>query len=322
MKFDAQKGKVVFKLFFTILFLVFASFYLAERPLAQKSTELASPTPTERQAMQNLMDERDRTSRRLDSLRKTPQSADERRRQARNLNIIRGFYRDLNDEEEKLMAPAPDDLETHKAILKKKNTGLTRLISDKGCSDNGVVVVASFECLQYSMPGGGSSYSFRTEQYRIRRLADLTYSENRFQTLGVLLQGIVVRIGDVPLEKVSKETPGVGFLMDFQPPEDFNEAKAADLEFMNGKTFDGFYYARSAAVLDGETYVLRSIAYKGSVFRAYEGITYDELDFDKRKDLTVAFRVVSRDENGITILWKQLDSRSAPKILLGETAKR
>lgn len=316
----SKKG--IWKLFFAILLAAMVTFFLAERPLAQKSTELVSPTPTERQAMQNLIDERDRTTRRLENLRRTPKSAEERRATARNLQTIRSFYRDLTKDEEKLLEPSADDLNSNKAFLRKKDTGLTRLILDKGCNDNGIVVVASADCLTYSMPGGGSSFSFRTDQYRIRRLADLTYSDNRFKTLGVLLQGIIVRLGDVPMEQVSSETPGIGFLLEFEPPEDFQAAKIADLEFINGKSVDGFYYSRSTDALYDTTYALRSIAYKGSVFRAYENITYDELEFDKRKDVTVVFRIVSRDENGITILWRKIDSRTAPKISVNEKTEK
>ena len=59
---------------------------------------------------------------------------------------------------------------------------------------------------------------------------------------------------------------------------------------------------------------MRSIAYKGSYYRAIDGFLYDELDFDKRKDVTVAFRIIRRDEESVTIIWKQLAEKDSPKV--------
>jgi hypothetical protein len=49
--------------------------------------------------------------------------------------------------------------------------------------------------------------------------------------------------------------------------------------------------------------------------RAVRGISYNELDFDKRRDVIVAFRVVRMDPDGsISILWKQLADGESPKL--------
>ena len=59
---------------------------------------------------------------------------------------------------------------------------------------------------------------------------------------------------------------------------------------------------------------MRSIAYRGNYYRAIDGFLYDELDFDKRKDVTVAFRIIRRDEESVTIIWKQLVEKDSPKV--------
>ena len=45
-----------------------------------------------------------------------------------------------------------------------------------------------------------------------------------------------------------------------------------------------------------------------------DGFVYDELDFDERRDLTVAFRIVRRDAESVTILWKIISNQKSPAI--------
>lgn len=59
---------------------------------------------------------------------------------------------------------------------------------------------------------------------------------------------------------------------------------------------------------------MRSIPYKDNYYRAIDGFLYDELDFDKRKDITITFRIVHHDEESVTIIWKQLAEKDAPKV--------
>jgi hypothetical protein len=68
-------------------------------------------------------------------------------------------------------------------------------------------------------------------------------------------------------------------------------------------------------VADNTTYALRSIAYQGTIMRSIQTLTYNELDVDKRRDVIVVFRVVKRDADGsVTILWKELSNKNAPKL--------
>jgi hypothetical protein len=49
--------------------------------------------------------------------------------------------------------------------------------------------------------------------------------------------------------------------------------------------------------------------------RSIDGITYNELDYDKRRDVIVAFRVVDRDGTGnLTLLWKKLRDTGSPTL--------
>jgi hypothetical protein len=228
---------------------------------------------------------------------------------------IAPLYRKPSKKELKLVEPGEDLRGKYAEFLRQPDTGLTKLINDKGCAENTKVVVATDDCLKYTMPGAGSSYSFRTETYRIPRLSDITFTDNSFQATGILLHGIFVNIGDIPLEKVSLQTAGMKFLTDFQPEPDFDKAKNVDAQLSVGIKKDNFIYRRALYAVENSTFALRSIAYGGKSFRAVRGVTYDEFDFDKRRDAIVIFRIVQKDKEGnITILWKLIQQKDSPTI--------
>lgn len=228
---------------------------------------------------------------------------------------LRNLYRKTSKEELENIKPNPADKEKYADFLKQPDTGLIRLIPDLGCANSTKVLVVTPECLKYTMPGAGSSYSFRVNDYRIERLADVTFFNNSFQAAGTLVHGILTKIENVSLEEISLQTKGLKYLIDFKPVTDFEEAKKIDRELSKGIVKDGFVYRRALNALENTTYVLRSVAYQGLIPRAVEGITYNELDFDKRTDVIVAFRIVNINaDKSVTILWKQLAEKKAPEI--------
>lgn len=228
---------------------------------------------------------------------------------------IKPLYRKPTKKELEAIKPSQNLFKKYAGFLSRSNTGLTKLIDDKGCSDNTKIVVVSEECLKYTMPGAGSSFSFRKQNYRIPRLADLTYTENSFQATGVRLHGIFVNIGDVPLEQVSLHTEGLKYLVEFEPESDYEKNKEIDLQLTEGIESDGFLYRRGLYIVENTTFVLRSIAYDGKYMRAIKGVTYNEFDFDRREDIIVAFRIVEKDADGnVTILWKEMQEKDSPKI--------
>ena len=225
------------------------------------------------------------------------------------------LYRKPTEKELKAVAPRRELFERYAGFLRQPNTGLTKLIDDKGCADNTKVVVATEACLQYTMPGGGSSFSFRTENYRIARLSDVIFTSKSFQASGVLLHGIFVNLGDVPLESVDLQTRGMKYLVEFEPEPDYNKGRRIDQQLTRGIRLDGFLYRRGLYMVENATFALRSIAYGGKYFRAVNRITYNEFDFDKRRDVLVVFRVVETDDAGnVTILWKALREKDSPKV--------
>ena len=213
------------------------------------------------------------------------------------------IYRKTKKGELAAIKPEQEDFATYAEILRQPKTGLIRLITDTGCDDNRNVVSASNDCLKYTMPGSGASYSFRVKDYRIKELADLTFIDDSLSSLGTDVQGILTTIGDIPLEKVDFQTQGLNFLQTYNP-EVGRKVKELREEFANGVVKDNFTYRSNWRVIENTTYVLRSIA--------YSGLDWEQ---DKRKDVVVAFRIVRKSQDGsITILWKELARKDSPKI--------
>lgn len=229
--------------------------------------------------------------------------------------LIKPLYRKPSKTELEAVEPSRELLDKYADFLRQEDTGLTKLINDMGCAENTRVVVASDDCLKYTMPGAGSSFSFRAQTYRLSRLADITFTDNSFQANGIFVHGIFVNIGDVPLENVTLQTAGLKYLTDFAPETDYKKSKEIDRQLIRGVKSGGFLYRRGFYIVEDTTFVLRSIAYNGKYMRSASGITYNELDFDKRKDVIVAFRIAEKDADGnVTILWKELQQKDSPKL--------
>ena len=231
---------------------------------------------------------------------------------------VKPLYREPSKEEMSLLAPSSEDTENFADFLRQKNTGLIKLIADKGCDKN-TVVAASAHCSTYTMPGAGSAFSFRTNNYRMEHLADLNFTGKSFQALGSLIHGIMVNLGDVPLEKVDLQTEGISYLTNIRPASDIGKAQELADQLTKGIDNNGFVYRSILPVKENATYVLRSVAYDGVLPRTIRDISYNEFEFDKRRDVIIAFRVVRLDANeSVTILWKELANKKASKLSMGK----
>lgn len=282
---------------------------------AQPQPPVPQRTPSPAEESQRMIREQRELSARFDALRNTGiNNRKTNLSRASALRNIQNIYRKPTREEFKLLAPHKEDLNKYARFLRQSNTGLLKLIADKGCAEHTNVVNVSEDCLKYSMPGAGASYSFRTKSHRIRNLSDLTYADNTFHSSGILTHAILVNIGDIPLEQISMQTEGLKFVTDFETVSEYEKAKEVDLRFMRGVENNGFLYSRSADAGEHTTYVLRSVAYRGNYYRTSQGVVYDEFDFDARRDITVAFRIVRRDNESVTIIWKELTNQKSPLI--------
>ncbi len=235
------------------------------------------------------------------------------------LDPKKGIYRNPGKDEVAILAAAEPLVVEYADFLEKRNTGIIKFNADSSCVSDTDVIVASEKCLAYKMPGAGAAYSFRTESYRLPRLADVILLDGIFRTGGVFQHVIMAELGDVPIEAVTLETNGLKYLVDLKPVRDGDEFMRFDDQIVKGINADGFLYRKGHPVKENSTFALRSIAYRGTFIRSVDGIRYDELEFDKRRDVIVAFRVVERDAAGnITIVWKRLKDAESPRLKVGK----
>jgi hypothetical protein len=227
--------------------------------------------------------------------------------------ILDALYRRSRNDELQLMAPDEEDQTKYADFLKQSESGLTKLVRDFGCDEFSTVPRNERICQRFSMPGGGSAFSFRESDYQLWKLADLLYDGKSFIAFGQMSLGFIVDLGDQPLEIVRLDSKGLAYLTGFAPSGNISEATKQNTSLADGFADSGFLYKKFLPIVVDHTYVVRSVAYKGKVEREHYGAKYNELDFDKREDVIVAFRAVRQDFNGTaTILWKILQTKQSP----------
>ena len=231
------------------------------------------------------------------------------------INGKTGIYRRPGAEETRSLAVSEILTKEYEAFLKTSDTGIVRLNGDSSCVSAVEVVNVSERCARFKMPGAGTAFSFRIESYRLPRLADLILYNGTFRADAVLQHVAMVELGNIAIADVNLDTEGMKYLAELQPTRDGDKFLQYDSELTRGISANGYLYRKGHPVKPDTTYALRSIAYRGSYLRAVDKITYDELDFDRRRDVIVAFRVVETEESGnVTIVWKRLRDLEAPKL--------
>jgi hypothetical protein len=208
-------------------------------------------------------------------------------------------------EQEKQLLPSLEDLNKYSAFLQQPKTGLIRLYLDKGCQSNLNVVRAAEKCSAY-IPGS-SFYSFREREYTLEGLSDIRYKNGLLISDPLAGQGIFVMLGDIALEDVSLESKGMKFLVEYSPAINKEEALKQYSQISDGVVADKYLYRNSVSIGENITYALRVIAYRGDFLRTV-------LEGDDRKDIILAFRIVRNENDDITLLWKELARKEAPKI--------
>jgi hypothetical protein len=305
---------------FSVILVVAALGVSAQQPTPQPPLPPPpQPTPTTRMSeierIQRLEQQRQQAD--IKKLLAGGTQRDAEMRQQANLIAVSHLYRRSTEAERAFLAPAPELYAKYADILRLPQSGLVRLVANLGCTADQAVVTLSAACLQYSMPGAGNSYSFRIGDHQIRRLADITLTSDRLEVTGQLSLGIMADLGAVDLRSVSIESEQYGFLTAFKPPRDLETARQLEQVLRRGVTSAGVNFKSSAAVAPNSTYLMRSIAYNANYLRAYKGTTFNELSYDRRLDLIIAFQIVDRSEDGgVTLLWREISRKKSPRIKL------
>lgn len=209
------------------------------------------------------------------------------------LREIQSKRGDLQQLEDQFLSPSPEDKQEYAAFLAKPDTGLVRLLPREIYDGD-----ANKKNKTLTVRGGGSFYSFA------RLTHEYGYGSEIHLSSGLLSvgfagadYGMIVNLGNIPLDQLNPEDARVSFLAAYEPPQEEPKARA-EARQSAGKGFtvgELEYRNRVPAVVDN-TYVLRSIGYSTS-------------------DVLVAFRVIGKDSDGsIVLAWKLLKKYPTPKL--------
>lgn len=224
----------------------------------------------------------------------------------------------LTAEQKKLLAGSAEDQAKYAKFLKQSNTGMFRLLPRV---DYETSLTVSAQTPERSLPirGGGAFYSFAEKTHNYGPWSDICLQENiLFTKVTNQSLGLFTALGDMPLESVSLQSPGVDFLNKIAIPTLISEASAQAKRNAEGFEEGEFAYRSAVRAMPDITYVLRSVSYRRPDYlRVVPGtsVILSSANAYSGADLIVAFRIIRQEENGaVTILWKRLKKSSAPEL--------
>jgi hypothetical protein len=200
---------------------------------------------------------------------------------------------ELQNLEKQFLAPSEEDRAAHAEFLSQPGTGLIRLLP-RDVYD-GEVYKKNNKTL--TLRGAGAYYSFSRLTHEYGYGSDLQL-ESGYLSVGFAGTdyGMLVNLGDVPLEQINSEHSRVRFLGAYTPPTKEPDARAESRQSRQGFTAEEIRYQSRLPVEVKSTYILRSIGYSTS-------------------DVLVAFKVLRQDFDGSTvILWKLLKKFPTPEL--------
>ena len=216
------------------------------------------------------------------------------------------------------------DAAPYAELLKSESAGIIKIFPSMNCLSSTVIRVDA-ECASY-VPMS-SDFSFRNRGYIDHFYEDIGYTDGVFSNRAFFTQAAFVELGDVPLRVELSADPKVLALAKVADKDvTIDDAKLTAAQLKATMEIDAVPVSSQVVPELGKTYGLRVIAYRfsGSVPPVTAKSSLIELRFlslnaDKRDDLTLVFRILSKDENGgLTIVWQELRRAAAPKLKLGK----
>jgi len=194
---------------------------------------------------------------------------------------------ELSALEKKLLAPSEEDRTAYAGFLGQRDRGLIRLLPREVYDKDTTLTVR----------GGGSYYSFVNLTHAYGRGSDIAL-EQGFLSVGFAgaNYGMLINVGDVPLEEINTEHPSAKFLAAYSTVLEEPQARLEQRRFGAGTKIDGVLYSQRVRAQVMATYIVRSINYSDS-------------------DVLVAFRVIRKDTDGsLIIAWKMLKEYPVPDL--------
>ncbi|HYP30189.1 MAG TPA: hypothetical protein VE262_26015 [Blastocatellia bacterium] len=198
---------------------------------------------------------------------------------------IEALRAQLSRLEKEFLEPSAEDRAAFAAFLRQPDTGLTRLLPREKYGQ------------KLTIPGGGYVYSFRRLTHEYGYGSDISLEQDRFKVgFAGADYGFFVNLGDIPLQGVTLDHPGLQYLVEYKVPASPGEMHREKRRAGSLFEANGFKYGDSVAAVNNTTYALRSIEPQDA-------------------DTLIAFRVVRRDADGsLTLLWKVLKRFPAPHV--------
>jgi hypothetical protein len=191
----------------------------------------------------------------------------------------------IQTKEHVFLAPSPEDVAAFAVFLSQPDTGMTRLMPRE--TYDGKLLTR----------GGGAYYSFerRTNEYGLGTDIGLERGQLRVGFAGADF-GFLTTLGDLAIDSITADQPGVSLLAEFKAPTAETEARAQARRASTGFEAGGFTYRSFLTAALNTTYAVRSINYQGS-------------------DVLVVFRITRQDVDGsLTLAWKKLRTYPVPQL--------
>ncbi len=207
---------------------------------------------------------------------------------------------------------AKEDRKTYRDFLKQSNVGLIKLLPEIKCPENLKEIEINEPCAVAAIFGHGTSFSFRTQNYQFEEISDIKITQGNFVANGLNTLGLMASLGGVELNSVVVEDENIVALNKFIPASKLDEILVQESQINKGLKLGNLTFSKSLLITEKTTYILRSVAYRGTVGKTASVL----LQNDKREDILIAFRVVRKENDGsVTLLWKKLQSKTAPKLI-------
>ena len=191
--------------------------------------------------------------------------------------------------EKKVLDIADSDRTEFAAYLNQPQAGVIRLLPREIYDGNSKRRLA--------INGGGAYYSFFLKTHEYGRGSDIALEQNSLSVgFAGADYGLLLNVGDVPLDQVASDHAATRALMDYTPPIKEAEVRAEHYKLWKGIELSGFNFTSRVPAKVSNTYLVRSIS------------------IDDSDTLTV-FRVTRKDTDGSLILvYKVLKTFPVPKM--------
>jgi hypothetical protein len=194
-----------------------------------------------------------------------------------------------------ILEPSEQDRLAYSDFLQQPETGIVRLLPREKYDDQ---AYKDRTKSSVTIRGGGAYYSFSRDSHDYNSGSPEIALEMGQLSVGFAgaNYGMLTSLGDVPVDQITIQHPGVRSLAEYSVPNEEPDARSEAQRFARGVPLGGVIYKRQARAAVNTTYVLRSINYIAS-------------------DVLVAFRVVRQDTDGsVIIVWKLLKKYQTPKL--------